>query len=219
MKEHTSTKFIHMMIFFCAFSLGIGILITMQVVSATTPTMDVLAREWRSGWYTPAGKELFEIVTVLGTSKFLAPFTIILSLWLWLRKKDLVAAMVLFFGVALSYVLNKGIKLAVQRSRPEWIGAVDADGFSFPSGGAMLSMLVFTLGAYLLLMHVKYKWTKSIVILVTFIAVFLTGMSRYALGAHFLTDVIAGFSFGFICLALLIAVYKHFSPYNRMSSD
>jgi len=218
MDKKTTSKNIHMMIFFCTFALGVAILLTMQVLSGTSPALDIWARELRNGWDSPSQHSFFQNVTVLGSSEFLAPFTLIMSAWLWWRKKDLLASVILFVGVAVTYALNKGVKFAIQRERPGWSGAIPADGFSYPSGGAMLSMLCFALVAYFCMRHTQSKWVKFILFVITATVILLTGLSRFVLGAHFLTDVIAGFSLGFISLFVLIGFYYRFSQ-NDTSSD
>lgn len=219
MDDKPKAKTIHILIFFSTFALGIATLLTMQVVTETVPALDIWARELRGEWGNPSLYTFFEKVTVLGSSAFLASFTLIMAVWLWWRKKDLFASIVLLIGVIGSYALNKGIKFAVQRRRPDWVGAIESDGFSYPSGGAMLSLLCFALATYFLILHAHKGWSKVILFVITFTAVVLTGFSRYLLGAHYLTDVIAGFSFGFICLSVLIGLYHRFSNLNIASSD
>ncbi len=219
MDDKLKAKTIHILIFFSTFAIGVATLLTMQVVTEVVPALDIWARELRSGWGNPSLYAFFEKVTVLGSSAFLASFTLIMAVWLWWRKKNLFASIVLLIGVIGSYALNKGIKFAVQRSRPDWVGGIESDGFSYPSGGAMLSLLCFALATYFLILHAQNRWSKVILFVITFTAVVLTGFSRYLLGAHYLTDVIAGFSFGFICLSVLIGLYHRFSKPNVASSD
>lgn len=219
MDERSTSKYIHMIIFFCTFALGAAIILTMQVLSGTSPVLDIWARELRNGLDNPSLQAFFQNVTVLGSGEILAPFTLMVSALLWWRNKDLLASVTLFVGVTISYALNKGLKFAVQRDRPDWVGAIAADGFSYPSGGAMLSMLCFGLVAYFFKQHIQLKWIKFILFVLTTTVILLTGLSRFLLGAHYLTDVIAGFSLGFICLCVLIVLYNRFSQNNTISSD
>ena len=46
-------------------------------------------------------------------------------------------------GILITHLVNKGIKEIVKRERPSLNEALDALGYSFPSGHAMLSIMTF----------------------------------------------------------------------------
>jgi membrane-associated phospholipid phosphatase len=56
----------------------------------------------------------------------------------------------------------------------------------------------------------KIKSTAAVLGIQIFFAllVILIGISRYVINVHYLTDIFAGFVFGFVCLLLLIYLYE-----------
>jgi membrane-associated phospholipid phosphatase len=93
----------------------------------------------------------------------------------------------------LSYVL----KLLVQRPRPGFAEPlVDASGYSFPSGHAT-SSAAFVMALALLATGWVKRWESRVYILLAAVALEAAiGFSRLYLGAHYLTDVLAGYTVG-----------------------
>jgi undecaprenyl-diphosphatase len=105
------------------------------------------------------------------------------------------------FMVAVSVVsgtvLVSVFKAAFGRLRPDAAFAeLEASGLSFPSGHASMSAIVFlTLGA--LFASTRNRRAERVYILLTAaLMTALVGLSRVALGVHWATDVLAGWSFG-----------------------
>lgn len=90
------------------------------------------------------------------------------------------------------------IKEVVQRARPVYFTNL---GYSFPSGHATLSMILF--GAIIFLLWPKYK-EKSLLLL--FIPL-LIGFSRVYLNVHWLSDIIGGFFIGAIWLLFMSWIF------------
>ncbi|MBC7708135.1 phosphatase PAP2 family protein [Polaromonas sp.] len=108
-------------------------------------------------------------------------------------------------GTLVAFGGNTTIKHIVHRARPEtlYVGGMRIHSYSFPSGHAFGSTVVFGLLAYLAYQHLSHPWhvitTAAIVILIVTI-----GISRVYLGAHFPSDVIAGWLLGSLSLFLII---------------
>ena len=100
---------------------------------------------------------------------------------------------------------NNAIKALVDRDRPVLDAPiVDASGASFPSGHAMGSTIVVGLIVIVLRPHLPRRVRRGAVIAAA-VVVALIGASRVLLGAHFLTDVVAGHVMGIGWLAAAIA--------------
>ncbi|MDT2294513.1 phosphatase PAP2 family protein [Paenibacillus larvae] len=86
---------------------------------------------------------------------------------------------------------------------------VDATGYSFPSGHAMVSSSFYGFMVYLLWKHQRRKWRAAWLIpwLGAFV-IFLIGFSRIYVGVHYPSDVLAGFAAGGIWLIGCIAADK-----------
>src|ERR1700745_3709593 len=121
----------------------------------------------------------------------------------------------LIIAVPGGMLLNEWVKVLVHRHRPFVDGPfVDWSGYSFASGHTIGATLLY---GQLLLFVLPTLKTRHWRLLSIFSAVFLValvGFSRIALGAHFLTDVLAAILFGMIWLALCVVLRK---PMQRPS--
>jgi len=116
-------------------------------------------------------------------------------------------------------LLNEWLKLAVHRQRPFVAGPfVDWSGYSFASGHTIGATLLY--GQLLLFVMPALK-TRNWRILTTSGAVLLiavVGFSRIALGAHFLTDVLAGIILGIAWLLVCFVVVRRMHQRNFRSA-
>jgi membrane-associated phospholipid phosphatase len=106
-------------------------------------------------------------------------------------------------------LLNEWIKILVHRQRPFLDGPfVDWSGYSFASGHTIGATLLY--GQLLLFIPpaLKARHWRLLSILSAISLVALVGFSRIALGAHFLTDVLAAILFGIIWLALCVVLRR-----------
>ena len=100
-------------------------------------------------------------------------------------------------------LLNELLKLAVHRHRPFLDGwFVDWSGYSFASGHTIGATLLYGQLLLFLLPLMKSKRWQRLTILSAAMLVMLVGFSRIALGAHYLSDVIAGFFLGVLWLMI-----------------
>ena len=126
------------------------------------------------------------------------------------------AAMYLVIALVGASMWVEMIKLLLQRSRP--VDLYDgASQFSFPSGHATMSIVVFGFLA-ILLAHGASPHMRRTIIGSALSLVFLIGFSRIYLGAHWLSDVLAGLSFGVAWVALLSIAYFRVAPKPLPSS-
>lgn len=91
-------------------------------------------------------------------------------------------------------LLNRLLKELFARNRPlHDHGFASADGFSFPSGHASGSLLVYGTLAYLVVRHVPRRWHLPVAALALLLVVFV-GASRVLLQVHWFSDVLAGWA-------------------------
>ncbi|GAA0596236.1 phosphatase PAP2 family protein [Virgibacillus siamensis] len=158
-----------------------------------------------------AGSDIFTIfrwITELGSGTFLTLFTIIMSVVLWWIYRDFLPAVIFGLGTLSSHGLNVLIKVVVERERPSLFAAADAEGYSFPSGHAMMSTVCYGMLSYFLAKKIEHNTTAIIMHVSFLLLIFLIGISRYVINVHYLTDVLGGFFFGDICLFALIFLHK-----------
>lgn len=121
------------------------------------------------------------------------------------RADALWLLMVVFGGAALNHLL----KHTIQRPRPgmEHLGSVATD-FSFPSGHAANTTLLYGAMALLLIRHVQAPGLRALAAVFAGSAVLLVGSSRLVLGAHRFSDVAAGVLLGLLVLAIGVVLRR-----------
>lgn len=110
----------------------------------------------------------------------------------WLLWRDR-----LLLAVPSGMLLNIGLKNAFQRVRPSMdVPLVHLTTFSFPSGHAVASTLFYGAMCALALRRLQRPAARAAVIAAAAFMVLLVCFSRVYLGAHYLTDVVAGIAVG-----------------------
>jgi membrane-associated phospholipid phosphatase len=95
--------------------------------------------------------------------------------------------------------LNYLLKEVFTRSRPSlWEHLVDVGHYSFPSGHAMVSLVIYGFIGYILAK--EYPQYKKQIFAATTLLILTIGFSRLYLGVHWATDVIAGYAVGLFWL-------------------
>jgi len=110
-------------------------------------------------------------------------------------------------ALPLAYGVTQGvvhvIKELVSRPRPEVNDAVTAaGGFSFPSAHSATSVAVYATIALILVRASRQGQNRVMVAAFAGALVFAVGLSRVLLGAHYPTDVLAGWTFGALLASL-----------------
>ncbi|MCA1030891.1 phosphatase PAP2 family protein [Bacillus timonensis] len=168
---------------------------------------DVLIANWAESISTPLVTTFFTIFTEIG-SKYGIGGLFLLSLlllgWKFRNYSAMVAVSVCVLG---GDQLNKWFKQLFARERPMIEESIYAEGFSFPSGHAMVGLAFYGFVAYLIMSGLKSGKSKMICGVAFSILIFFVGISRIILNAHYPSDVFAGFAFGFVYLSLCILLY------------
>jgi membrane-associated phospholipid phosphatase len=127
--------------------------------------------------------------------------------FVWKRAWPALATMIV--AVPGGMLLNELLKLAVHRHRPFLDGwFVDWSGYSFASGHTIGATLLYGQLLLFLLPLMKSKRRQRLTILSAAMLVMLVGFSRIALGAHYLTDVIAAIFLGALWLMICALLLK-----------
>ncbi|WP_371915107.1 phosphatase PAP2 family protein [Fischerella major] len=99
--------------------------------------------------------------------------------------------------------LNYLIKVLFGRARPQlWNRIVDVGQYSFPSGHAMISLVIYGFIGYLIAK--RYPRWRAWIFTLTIILIIAIGFSRLYLGVHWPTDVVAGYAAGVVWLMTCI---------------
>ena len=128
----------------------------------------------------------------------------------------IVAAVVLLYrrhwhsAIALSLVfpVTQGavqlVKLLVERPRPAGnsVHLAEAQGYSFPSAHSATSVAVYATIAFILIRASRHGHSRIAIATLAAALVLAVGLSRVLLGAHYPTDVLAGWTFGALVASL-----------------
>jgi membrane-associated phospholipid phosphatase len=160
---------------------------------------------WLHGQANPILDRFMLTITQFGNPRTVV-FVVIVSLAiLWWRNRQ--EAKIFALACLGAVILNTGLKLAFSKPRPHlWQLLISEKSFSFPSGHALGSLVLYGFLAYLLATH--YPKSAKIFYSLAAIAIAAIGLSRLYLGVHWPTDVIAGYGVGFLWLMLCIAMLK-----------
>src|SRR5699024_5213753 len=120
-------------------------------------------------------------------------------------------ALIFGSGVLTAHLLNQWIKDLIARERPSISVLLNAEGYSFPSGHSMVTMVCYGLIAYFIGTRIASKKAMTMIHSMFGCFIFLIGISRYILNVHYLTDIISGFLFGLIVLFIFIFLHKKIS--------
>ncbi|KHD45770.1 phosphatase PAP2 family protein [Streptococcus hongkongensis] len=150
--------------------------------------------------------DFFKIITKFGNVMTQIIIVVISVSILAFKRWKAEAYFMLTIGI-IAAILITGLKLIYQRGRPSLIHIVVADGFSFPSGHSMGSMLI--IGALIIIAYqrISNKVLKTITVSLMGLLIAAIGISRIYLGVHYPSDVLAGFILGFGILEFLYPLY------------
>jgi undecaprenyl-diphosphatase len=116
-------------------------------------------------------------------------------------------AILLIFSMGGGLIITESLKEWFARPRPE-NAIIETTDFSFPSGHSTMSIIFFSLLLYSFKDDIENKYTRALFVAANIGIFLLIGFSRIYLNVHYLSDVIAGFSFGLFWLTLLILFFK-----------
>jgi membrane-associated phospholipid phosphatase len=170
--------------------------------------------EWFNQRLSPAFVSVLRAFTDFGSGEWIGLVMFALVLFFaWKRWWPSLVTLVV--AVPGGMLLNEWVKVLVQRQRPFLDGPfVDWSGYSFASGHTIGATLLYGQLLLFILPVLKARHWRVLTIFSAVSLIASVGFSRIALGAHFLTDVLAAMFFGIIWLALCLIAGR---PMQRRS--
>lgn len=164
----------------------------LRILHMLRPYADDPSRPWGPWWLKEAASDL----TSLGGISVLALFATIAIVFLLIQRKRL-SALLLVLGLAGGVALSEGLKAVFERERPPALyRATETINASFPSGHALLSAVFYLSLGVMLTRAFPERRFKIYVLCSAILITLLIGLTRIYLGAHWATDVFAGWSVG-----------------------
>jgi membrane-associated phospholipid phosphatase len=200
-----------------------GVLITMSAgdafldlaerVQANAPRLhaiDKQVHDWARDERTPGATLFLTTMTIIGTPAGLGVLLAIVTGLLLARKRRRWAAYLVITSVV-GGLMNLELKRYFARERPDLAEALRrAHGYSFPSGHAMGSTIVFGALAYLAFRILKRWRHRAAAIAFAATMILSISASRIYLGVHWVSDVGAGIAAGLVWLLIATVAYETF---------
>jgi undecaprenyl-diphosphatase len=154
----------------------------------------------RTGWVD----DIMVTITALGSAYVTIAVIVAVALWLGILRRWRTLAYWIA-AVVFAELLVSMLKYGLERQRPDTPYA-GVDPYSFPSGHAALSIVVYGFLAFLVA-HGKPGWQRVVVALPAVSIAVLIAFSRLYLGAHWFSDVMASLGLGLAWIGLLCIAY------------
>lgn len=158
---------------------------------------------------------LMRFLSYIGEAKYIVAVAGGTSLALFLFRRK-VESLLLVVSIVLSLGTGFTFKHLVERSRPDpnlikqyqVFGSND----SFPSGHVLLFIALFGFLAAVFYINMRAGWRRLLIVLGLLTLIFLIGVSRIYLGAHWFSDVLGSYLLGFALLNFNLILYKVSRP-------
>jgi len=165
-----------------------------------------------AGWFhahlTRTFVSVLRAFTEFGSGEWIGVILFFVALY-FVWKRWWPSLVMLIIAVPGGMLLNEWVKILVHRQRPFVAGPfVDWSGYSFASGHTIGATLLYGQLLLFVLPALKARHWRLLSVLGAISLVALVGFSRVALGAHFLTDVLAAILFGILWLALCVVFVR-----------
>lgn len=187
----------------------IGFALTLLYVNSQDLNFDLSLAERIQSFHSQPFLDFMDFVSLFGTLPYLLiPFLLMLF---WLVRRGSREEAFFLPIVFVAPVVSEISKAITSRPRPEE-GLVTVygnfPGFSFPSGHVLFYTLFFGFVSFLAISLPNVKPVIRAVVFITSILMIISvGISRIYLGAHWPTDVIAGYLAGLAILEIIIVLY------------
>ncbi len=173
-----------------------------RVVAARTPVLDTVVTVYSDlGDPAPA---------IISTGLAVAGLAVLWRSW--------TPVVLMFLGGAGSLAMSMTTKAYADRVRPPLDLAVAPlePSWSFPSGHALNATIIAGILAYLLVSRTRSWRVAALAVPLAVTHLVMMGLSRVYLGAHWLSDVVVGWTMALAWLALVLLVHqlllRHMSP-------
>lgn len=161
---------------------------------------------WIHSFANPTLDRIMQFITSFNNPdlvSIIAGVALILLLWKRCYPEAKIFAIDCAGGVILSY----GLKSVFGKTRPDlWQSAIKEVSYSYPSGHALGSTVLYGFLAYLF--ATRFPQFSGLIYLLAVVLIGSIGLSRLYLGVHWPTDILGGYGIGFLWLTFCTTMLK-----------
>lgn len=197
--------------------IGLGVALGGLIENGDAPNgIDGRVLDWfirrRQSWITIIARS----VTTLGSSPVLLALVVVVGFVSWRRGRSLRTLLTLAASYSGSHALFIIVKLVTVRPRPSSTYSLGYfSGYAFPSGHATQAAAVYFTLAALVASRTNRRSTTISAWAIAALTVTAIGFTRPYLGAHWLTDVLAGWALGTLWCASVLAAIRAVENVHR----
>jgi undecaprenyl-diphosphatase len=149
---------------------------------------------------TPGLTRFMRLITFMGNPQFLVPANLLVVTYLLIMKRGWLAFRLAVISIG-GLLIKLGLKQLFHRLRPlDPVIEGGVSGYSFPSGHALMGVAFYGFLIWWAAITIRNKLTQGIVIGLLLAVIITVAFSRIYLRVHYMTDVLAGLSLGFVWL-------------------
>ncbi|WP_335868999.1 phosphatase PAP2 family protein [Bacillus sp. 2205SS5-2] len=199
----------------------LSIIFSLLVVQGRLDTFDQHVQDWFLSWMTPELQTLMKGITFLGDTKMLAVISMIMLLWLLIKKhfyRLFIFLTMMSGGVIFTFLM----KIFIERDRPADVSFIDFWGFgshlvsySFPSGHAVKGLLYFGFLILMIQLDTQNRRVKQVLFSLCVAVIILIGVGQLMLNKHFASDVIGGYFVGLTWMTFLYSLTEIIPNYIK----
>ncbi len=198
---------------------GDGFLDLAERVRANSPALehfDRFVHDWAVARREGQATLFFDVMSTIGGPAGLAVLGVLVAaMLLWKRRFWWIAYLAVTSGGAA--LLVGELKRFFARSRPDVAEMLmRANGYSFPSGHAMGSTVVFGALGYLAFRVLREWWQRAAAISLAWTVILSVSLSRVYLGVHWISDVTAGVACGILWITTATVAYETMRRIRRI---
>ena len=193
-------------IFSCLIIIYVVAQISDEVLDREAFAFDKIILLWIHSLTNPTLDRIMQTITRFNDPDVVSVVAgIVLIILLW--KRYYPEAKIFVINCAGGVILSYGLKSVFGKTRPDlWESAIEEVSFSYPSGHALGSTVLYGFLAYLIAK--RYPQLSWLIYLVAVVLIGAIGSSRLYLGVHWPTDIIGGYGIGFLWLTFCITMLK-----------
>jgi undecaprenyl-diphosphatase len=178
------------------------IILSLLVLFKVTEPLDSLIASFAIGMRNDHLTNIVTIITNIGGAYSLILITTLLLIFIKNKK----VPFSILINLVCVFLTSQLFKLFFHRPRPDGVFLVNAGGFGYPSGHAMVSTAYFAFLIYLIMNNVKDKFMRILLTIILSILTVLISLSRIYLGVHYFTDIVGAVLLAIAYLTIFITI-------------